>query len=286
MNKKEIRNYIAIIFWSLVFAIAINLFVVPFNLYNAGIIGVAQLFRTFLVKVFHIGVNFDIAGIINFLINIPIFIAALKLLKSKSFIIKTILSVFVQSLGFMISFEESLISDILTSIIVGGAIAGFAISRILVAKGSGGGNDIIGLILTKLYPSFTVGKYSIFFNSVLFVICGIMFNPEVAIYSFIQSFVQSYLIDRGHEENIDLSVMVFTKNKEVKNFILNELHRGVTTWDGKGAYTDEDKEIFISIVNKHEIAEVKAKIRQIDPKAFIVITKIYDVSGGYEKRLI
>ena len=113
-----------------------------------------------------------------------------------------------------------------------------------------------------------------------------MFNPEVAIYSFIQSFVQSYMIDRGHEENIDLSVMVFTKNKEVKKFILNELHRGVTTWDGKGAYTDEDKEVFISIVNKHEIAEVKTKIRQIDPKAFIVITKIYDVSGGYEKRLI
>lgn len=286
MNKKEIRNYIAIIFWSLVFAIAINLFVVPFNLYNAGIIGVAQLLRTFLVDVFRIGVDFDIAGIINLLINIPIFIAAIRLLKSKSFIIKTILSVIVQSLGFMISFKESLISDTLTSIIVGGAIAGFAISRILVAKGSGGGNDIVGLILTKLYPGFTVGKYSIIFNSILFVICGLIFNPEVAIYSFIQSFVQSYMIDRGHEENIDLSVMVFTKNKEVKKFILNELHRGVTTWDGKGAYTDEDKEIFISIVNKHEIAEVKTKIRQIDPKAFIVITKIYDVSGGYEKRLI
>lgn len=286
MNKKEIRNYIAIIFWSFIFAVSINLFVVPFNLYNAGIIGVAQLIRTFLVNVFHIGLNIDIAGIINLLINIPIFIAAIKLLKSKSFIVKTILSVIVQSLGFMISFKESLISDILTSIIVGGVIAGFAISRILVAKGSGGGNDIIGLILTKLCPGFTVGKYSIIFNSILFVICGIAFNPEVAIYSFIQSFVQSYMIDRGHEENIDLSVMVFTKNKEVKNFILNELHRGVTTWDGKGAYTDEDKEVFISIVNKHEIAEVKARIRKIDPKAFIVITKLYDVSGGYEKRLI
>ena len=124
MNKKEIRNYIAIIFWSFIFAVSINLFVVPFNLYNAGIIGVAQLIRTFMLNVFHIGLNIDIAGIINLLINIPIFIAAIKLLKSKSFIVKTILSVIVQSLGFMISFKESLISDILTSIIVGGVIAG------------------------------------------------------------------------------------------------------------------------------------------------------------------
>ena len=80
--------------------------------------------------------------------------------------------------------------------------------------------------------------------------------------------------------------MVFTKNREVKNFILNDLHRGVTTWNGKGAYTDNDMEVFVSIVNKHEIAEVKRRIRSIDPNAFIVITQIFDVSGGYEKRLI
>ena len=286
MNKNEIKDYISIIFWSAVFALAINIFVVPFNLYNAGIIGAAQLLRTFIVSYFHLNTNLDIAGIINFLINIPIFFAAYKLLNSKKFLIKTVLSVFVQSLFFLITFEKSLVSNTLASIVVGGAIAGYAVSRLLVAKGSGGGNDIIGLILTKYFPGFTVGKYSNIFNAILFIICGIAFNPEVAIYSFIQSFVQSFMIDKGHDENIDLSCMVFTKNREVKNFILNDLHRGVTTWNGKGAYTDNDMEVFVSIVNKHEIAEVKRRIRSIDPNAFIVITQIFDVSGGYEKRLI
>ena len=91
MNKNEIKDYISIIFWSAVFALAINIFVVPFNLYNAGIIGAAQLLRTFIVSHFHLNTNLDIAGIINFLINIPIFFAAYKLLNSKKFLIKTVL---------------------------------------------------------------------------------------------------------------------------------------------------------------------------------------------------
>ena len=53
----------------ILFAIAVNVFIVPFGLYNGGIIGISQLIRSFLISTFNIHTSFDFAGIINFLIR-------------------------------------------------------------------------------------------------------------------------------------------------------------------------------------------------------------------------
>ena len=284
MNK-EIKDYLCIIFWSFIFALSCNLFIVPFGLYNGGIIGVAQLIRTFLVDVLHINLNIDLTGITNLIINIPLLIISLKVL-NKKFVYKTIISVLFQTIAFSLSFKASPISDELASIIVGGAISGFAISRILVYKASGGGNDILGLFVTLKNPTISVGRYCFVFNCVLYSLCAILFNFETAIYSIIQAFVYSYVIDRGHLENIDVALMIFTKNQEVKKMIMKDNRRGVTTWSGKGAYTNSDTEVLVSVVSKYEVSELKRKIRDLDKDAFIIITNVDDVSGGYDKRLV
>lgn len=283
--SKEIKDYILIIFWSFIFCIGYNLFIVPFGLYSGGIIGLAQLIRTFLVNYLHINVNFDLTGIVNFVINIPLLIIALKKF-NKSFVYKTIVSVIVQTFAFSIVFKESLIQDELASIIVGGVVSGFAISQVLTCKASGGGNDIVGMLITAKHPKITVGKYCFYFNCCLYALCAIIFNPEVAIYSILQAFVYSFMVDRGHLENIDVALMIFTHNPEVKKMIMSDNHRGVTTWIGKGAYTNNDTEVLCSVVSKYEVNELKRKIRNIDKDAFIIVTNVEDVSGGYEKRLV
>ena len=283
--KNEVKDYLLIAFWSFVFALSCNLFIVPFGLYNGGIIGVAQLIRTFLINVLHISVNFDLTGIANLAINVPLLIISLKVL-NKKFVYKTILSVVVQTIAFSILFESSPINDELASIVVGGAISGFAISQILVYKASGGGNDILGMFVTLNHPKITVGKYCFYFNCVLYTLCATLFNFEVAIYSIIQAFVYSFMVDRGHLENIDVALMIFTKNKTVKEMIMKDNRRGVTAWIGKGAYTNNETEVLVSVVSKYEVNELKKKIRTLDKDAFIIITNVEDVSGGYEKRLV
>lgn len=284
MNK-EIKDYIIVIIFSFVFAISANMFIVPFGLYNGGIIGVAQLLRTLLVSVFKLNINFDLAGIINFLINIPLLIIAYKKF-NRSFVIKSIVSVIVQSMAFTIVFNEPIIKDMFASIVVGGLVSGFAISKILVAKASGGGNDIIGMILAEEKSGLSVGKYSLYFNIVIYTICAVAFDLEVAIYSFLFSLVYSYMVDRGHLENLDVSLMIFTKKSEVKEMIMKDNKRGVTTWTGKGAYTNDETEVLVSIVSRYEIPLLKRKIRKIDKDAFVIISNVSDVEGGYDKRLI
>lgn len=283
--SKFLHEYLAVIFWSFIFAISCNLFIVPYGLYNGGIVGTSQLLRTFLTYKFGLNFNFDLAGIINLLINIPLLIVAYKEF-NKHFVYKTIISVAVQTVAFSIKFSESIIHDQLMSIIIGGLVSGYAVSRILTHKSSGGGNDIVGMVLAKKKPGSTIGKYSFYYNIGVYTICALAFNLEIAIYSIFQSMVYSYMIDRGHLENRDVTLMIFTRVPEVKNVILSDNRRGVTAWDGRGAYTNKETEVLVSVVSKYEVEKIKRDIRRLDPDAFVIVTNIDNVTGGYEKRLV
>ena len=72
------RKFLSAILGCLIFAMAVNLFIVPNSLYNGGVLGISQLIRSILEKYFHLHFSFDIAGIINFIINIPLFFMAYK----------------------------------------------------------------------------------------------------------------------------------------------------------------------------------------------------------------
>ena len=159
--KQEIKRYFFIVVGSFIFALGINLFVVPMQLYSSGVLGIAQIIRTIIEQV--IGKStIDISGIINFLINIPLFMLAYRTI-SKRFFVRTLLSVISQTvfLTFIMIPTTPLVDDILTNCIIGGIVTGFGIGLTLRCSGSGGGLDILGVYFTKKLPHFSVGKLSI-----------------------------------------------------------------------------------------------------------------------------
>lgn len=287
MKNNSLYSYFIVTVGSILFGAAVNLFIVPYELYNGGIIGLAQVIRTILVQYLHIDINFDIAGIINFFLNLPLLIMAFKNLKT-SFVKKTIWSIFVQTITMSIIpvMQTPIVQDRLASIIVGAIASAIGCSMILVQKGSAGGTDILGMLFAIKMPKMSVGKVGLYFNFVLYSICAVLFNIEIAIYSILQVAIFSAVVDRMHLQNIEVSVMIFTKCSDVKDMIIKEQHRGVTYWKGIGAYTNQDTEVLVSIVSKYEIPELRKKIKELDPQAFIVISSQLEVSGGFEKRLV
>ena len=125
-----------------------------------------------------------------------------------------------------------------------------------------------------------------YFNAVLFTVCALLYNIEIAIYSILQVAVFSFVVDKTHLQNIEVSVMIFTHCPDVKTMIMQKQHRGVTYWHGIGAYTNKETEVLVSIVSKYEIPELQKKILELDPSAFIVVSQQLEVSGGFEKRLV
>ena len=97
VSKHDILRFGAALLGTLLFCLGVNLFLVPMNFYNGGVVGVAQVIRTLAVNYLHLNISFDLSGVIVYLINIPLFILALRSI-GKAFFVKTLICVTFQSL--------------------------------------------------------------------------------------------------------------------------------------------------------------------------------------------
>jgi uncharacterized membrane-anchored protein YitT (DUF2179 family) len=273
---------------SLILAAGLNLFIIPLGLYSGGLIGISQLLRLLLSNTVHISkiAGIDLYGIIYLLLNIPLIFWGYKVL-GKRFALKTLIAVAVSSLFLsLIPIPQTpIIEDFLTSCILGGIIVGAGSGLILRGRSAGGGLDIIGMVMAKKKPGNSVGRLSIIVNFFVYVICLIVFNVEIAIYSLIFSAVSSIMVDRLHSQNINMSVMIFTKKTGISAAIMEELHRGVTNWDGEGAYTHKTAYVLFTIISKYEVSRLRRIVRSIDPQAFVIFMEGAQVDGNFEKRL-
>ena len=280
---------VAAVVGELIAAAALNLFIVPLNLYTGGIMGVCQLIRTLLQT--HLGVTFgayDIAGILYFLANVPILLFACKAL-GLGLVAKTIICTVSYSLFYSIIPIPSapIVDDYLTACLLGGILTGIGSGIVLTCGCSSGGLDVIGLCLSKRGSGFTVGKFSLTFNVFLYTACLILFSPEVAIYSVIYNFFTSMVLDRMHQQNVNVMAMIFTHADEhiLGQFIIDNLGRGVTYWNGTGAYTGKGVHVLCVSLSKYEIEELLHAVRTIDPQAFLTVQEGVRIYGNFRKKL-
>lgn len=279
---------IAAVVGEFIAAAALNLFIVPLNLYTGGTMGVCQLIRTLLQD--YGGLDFgqyDVAGILYFLANIPILLFAYRDL-GKKLVFKTLVCALSYSLFYSIIPipTRPIISDYLTACLLGGILTGIGSGIVLTCGCSSGGLDIVGLCLSKRGSSFTVGRFSITFNVFLYTACLILFQPVVAIYSVIYNFFTSMVLDRMHQQNVTAQALIFTREEEsISRFIIDNLHRSVTYWDGTGAYTGEGIHVLCVCLSKYEIEELLHAVHTMDPHAFMTVQEGTRIFGNFPKRL-
>lgn len=285
--QSEAVKYVLVILGAAMYSVGLTMFITPHNLFTGGIMGFCQIIRSVLrlYTPLQIPESFDLSGLIYYILNIPLLILAFKSI-SKRFFIKTLLATTTITLIMSaIPVPAPILTDRLTSCIVGGLVVGCGVGFMLRAGGSGGGLDIVGMYLSSRHTDASVGKVGLLCNIILYIICALMFNFETAIYSIIYTAVSSLTLDRCHYQNIMIRVMIFTKVDNVADPIMNKLGRGVTEWTGDGAYTRESEHILVSIISKYEMAQLRKIVKDIDPHAFIVYDRISSVDGNFLKRL-
>ena len=278
---------LACILGELIAAFSLNYFIVPLGLYSGGSMGVCQLIRT-LLQIWG-GLSFgdyDIAGILYFLSNIPILLYARGILGRK-FVLKTVVCTMAFSLFYSVIPAPStmVVNDTLTACLLGGILTGVGSGLVLTCGGSGGGLDVIGLCLSKKGSRFTVGRFSMTFNAFLYALCLILFTPETAIYSVIYNFASAMVVDKA--QNISVQALIFTRagERELGRVIMDELGRGVTWWEGVGAYTGENVHVLCVCLSKYEIEELFHTVHEMDPHAFITLQEGVRIYGNFQKKL-
>ena len=258
------------------------------NLFSGGPLGIAQLLSYLFINVLHFEFlrTVNIASIIYFTLNIPLLYAGYRVL-GKRFTVKTLTMVALQSamMLFLPIPKTPIIDDYLTACIVGGIVCGTGSGLVLRGHACSGGLEIVGLICSKIYKNMSVGKITILINAAIYAVCLALFDLEIVIYSLIFATTASLTTDKIHIQNINVSVLIFSKKKGIASEIMQQLKRGVTCWDGEGAYTHEKEHVLYVIVSKYEVNRIKQIVREIDPQAFVSITEGSMVIGNYEKRL-
>ena len=180
-----------------------------------------------------------------------------------------------------------IVEDMLTGCLLGGVISGTGVGLTLTSGCCGGGVDLLGLYLAKRGAKMTVGRFNLFFNAALFVACWALYDLPTLIYSVLNTIFNAVSMDRAHRQSVTVQVLIFTKKdtQELGRYILENLHRGITRWEGRGVYTGEATHILCVCMNKYEIDDLREALHSIDPKAFFIVQEGVHVSTNFERRL-
>lgn len=201
---KELQKLFIAVSGTFLFAIGMNCFIVPAGLYSGGFLGVGQVIRTLVMGIFKLQIShIDIAGIIYYVINVPLFLIAYREL-GKNFFVTTIVCVTFQTIFLtVLPVDINLLnSDPFGSAVIGGGIAGAGVGITLRYGGSGGGQDILGVYLMRNNNKFSVGKVSMVINFFVYIACALLYDMRIVIYSLVYTIVSSYVIDKIYQPNL------------------------------------------------------------------------------------
>ena len=269
-------------------ALGVNLFLVPLELYNGGLMGASQLVRTITYQLMGVTNGYDFSGIVYYLFNVPLFLAAFRFM-GKEFLRNSILCVttYTLTLSLVPIPAVPLVSDRLIGCMLAGAAVGLGCGITLTCGASSGGTDILGLYFAKRGTNFTVGRLNLIFNIVVYGLCGILFGAETMIYSILYAIFAAAVLDRVHQQSINVQATIFTKDHAVdlSDYIMEHLHRGVTWWDARGAYTGDQVKVICVCLSKYEINGLQEELRRQDPHAFCIIQEGVHLSGNFVRHM-
>ena len=160
-------------------------------------------------------------------------------------------------------------------------LTGIGSALIFRCHASSGGTDIVALILKK-YVRCNVSE-ALLASDLLIALSTFLVYTDVTVglYALLGLFAKVFVID-DILDSLNMCkafTIITTKADEIDAFIVNEMHHGATMYKGEGAYTHEDKEIIVTVCKRTEALRLRTRVKQIDPGAFIIITKTSEIMG-------
>ncbi|MGM7719545.1 YitT family protein [Metabacillus sp. Hm71] len=279
MVKGEVKKIIVVLIGALLNAIALNLFLIPANVYSSGFTGVSQLLSSVIEQYTPFYLS---TGILLLLLNIPVAFLGWKKV-GKSFTLYSFLSVAATTVFLEFIPIESLSEDIILNAVFGGVILAIGVGITLKFGASTGGLDIIAMILSRMKDK-PVGTYFFILNAIIILTAGLLYGWEKALYTLVTLYVTTRVIDTIHTRHVKLTAMIVTKKAdELKKAIHAKLVRGITTLPAKGGFTNEPKDMLIIVITRYELYDLERIIKQVDPNAFTNIIQTTGIMGFFRK---
>lgn len=276
-QKPKVKDIIyeigIVIIGSVLFSMAVNMFLRPGNIILGGATGISTTLNILFGSP---------VGIVIIIINIPLIIANTCVYGIR-FLGKTIIGIITTSVAidvltiFPITFTDPLLCGIF-----GGVTMGAGTGLLFTRGYTTGGSDLVAWLMRKKYKNLSTGRLMLIIDFVvIFGSALVLKNYETIIYSIISIYVFTFVIDLvlSGTDRAKLALIFSERYEEIADDIQNQLQRGVTVLFGRGWYTRGEKNILMCVVKKQELYKIKLVIHAHDPNAFIIFTDASEVLG-------
>ena len=296
--KLKAVNFIGLTLAGIINSVGVCLFLSPLNVYDGGFSGTSVLLSRYLGLA---------QAIFLLILNIPFYFIGRKKI-GWEFLIYSLYAIGIYSLGSFIineviftgGFEEIgspvVGKEIVLAAIFGGLLSGVGSGLVIKFGGALDGVEVMAVIMHKKL-GVSVGTFVMIYNAILYVVAAVVASVmsgenewTIALYSIIAYYVGLKTIDfivEGVEKG--KAAMIITENpRKLSERLSRELKRGITLWDSTGYYSGTDKKMLYVVVNRFEIAKLKAIVKELDPKAFVSIMEVSEIMGEskmYRKRV-
>lgn len=275
MFKRILKEYSIITFGAVLAAAAIYFFMLPLNIAIGSGSAVAMLLNHFIpavpISVFSLAFNI-IMLILGFLLIGREFGA--KTIYT-SIVVPVSLGVFEQLFPNFKSLTGEAILDTLCYIL----IVGIAMAILFSHNASSGGLDIVAKIMNKymkmgLGTAITVSGVAVALTSAFYT------DTKTVVISVLGTYFSGMIVDKFiFGLNVKRRVCIISeKLNEIVDYILHDLHSGATLYESIGAYDNTPRREAVVVVDKNEYRLLMDYLKEVDPKAFVTVIEINDLS--------
>lgn len=283
MNKgglRELKSYVLITIAIFSAGMGIKGYLLSSHFIDGGVTGISMLLN-------------DITGIplsiLIALLNLPFIFLGYRQMGAK-FAFKSAIAIAGLSLCLAFVPYPDITADKLLTALFGGFFLGIGIGLAIRAEAVLDGTEIAALLVSKSSSILRVADVILLVNVIIFGTAAFFLGVERASYSILTYFAASKTIEfllNGLEEYTGVTI-VSRHHVEIRNLIIQELHRGVTAYSGKGGFGkggehQEENDILFTVVTRLEVGRLQNLIKQADPYAFIIQHSINDIHGGMVK---
>jgi uncharacterized membrane-anchored protein YitT (DUF2179 family) len=279
-NVLNPKNLLLILIGTSLAVLAMKGFMIPNKFLDGGITGISILLH----EIFHINISFLVI-----ILNVLFIYLGYKRI-GKTFAVQTSIAVALLSVGLLFIEINPVTHDKLLIAIFGGILMGTGVGLVIRGGGVIDGAEVIA-VFTGRKTGFSNSEIIMLINTIIFAVAAFQFGIETAMYSIITYFTATrainYVVD-GIEEFTAMNI-ISSQPEEIKNFLVNELGKGITVYKGERGYLPgsfevrTDSDIIVTIITRLEIKQIQDAIIEIDPKAFMYVQSIKEATGGILK---
>lgn len=274
-KKKKITSFFMMTLGCILLATGVYFFKIPNGFATGGVTGIG----TILARITPIS-----AGIWIWALNIFLLILGFIILGKGNGLKTVYCSMFYSAITYVLEFlvplSEPLSNQPLLELVYAMLLTSIGSAMIFNSDASSGGTDIMALILKK-FTSLDVGKALLAVDFLIASSSFIVFDVQTGLFSMLGLFSKAFIVDTVIENlnTCKYFIVITSKREEISEYIIKTLHHGVTVSKVIGEYTKEEKTMIHTVCRRIEAIKLRNKIKEIDPKSFIIITTSSEIIG-------